>query len=203
MQTTQEQETLLQNDFNKFSKIALKATGERSQAIETLLETLGERIVMCPASLQESQPWSSPGGLIKMSLDVTGKMRTILKGFEELPGVDSESLVIVGLFHGLGMIGSIDTNEEYFVNQDSDWHRRQGRLYRYNEKLPKVPIAHRSLQILQHFGVKLTPEEWVAIAISGGPWREENRFYVGSEPSLAVLLTQARQWVLRQYPGEE
>ena len=58
MQTTQEQETLLQNDFNKFSKIALKATGERSQAIETLLETLGERIVMCPASLQESQPWS-------------------------------------------------------------------------------------------------------------------------------------------------
>jgi len=189
---TQTLETLQQH-FRKFSKIAA-ATGSRSEPIAQMLDALGERIIMCPATLQEHEGWSEPGGLIRMSIEVTGTMRTLAAALD-MDHIPTESIVMSGLFHAIGMVGSVET--PYLLDQDSDWHRKQGRLYRYNEALPKVPIAHRSLQLLQHWGVKLTPEEWVAIAVAGGPQREENRFYVGSEPALAVLLTQARQWVYR------
>jgi hypothetical protein len=189
---TQTLETLQQH-FRKFSKIAA-ATGDRSEPVAAMLDALGERIIMCPATLQEQEGWSKPGGLIRMSIEVTGTMRNLAAALD-LEHIPVESIVITGLFHAIGMVGSVET--PYLLDQDSDWHRKQGRLYRYNEVLPKVPIAHRSLQLLQHWGVKLTPEEWVAIAVAGGPQREENRFYVGSEPALAVLLTQARQWVYR------
>ena len=37
----------------------------------------------------------------------------------------------------------------------------------------------------------LTQEEWVAVQLAQGSHFEENRFYVGSEPTLALILQQA------------
>lgn len=182
----------LQVRYEKFCKLST-STGERAPAVESMIESLGERLLLCPGTLNEGQPWSSPGGLIEQSIAVTMKMRTLAKALEvQIP---TDSLILVGLFHNIGMVGS--ETIDYLVPQDSDWHRKQGRLYRYNEHLPKMPIAHRSLHLLQHFGVKLSMDEWVAIATSTGPSREENRFYIGVEPDIGVILTQARQWVLK------
>jgi hypothetical protein len=182
----------LQVRYEKFCKLS-SSTGGRSPAVQEMIESLGERLLLCPGSLNEGQPWSGPGGLIEQSISVTMKMRTIAKALDLQ--VTTDSLILVGLFHNIGMVGS--ESADYLIPQDSDWHRKQGRLYRYNENLSKMPIAHRSLHLLQHFGVRLTMDEWVAIATSTGPAREENRFYVGSEPDIGVILTQARQWVLK------
>jgi len=191
----EEQLTQLQARYEKFCKLSQSSGSDRAQQVKEMVDTLGERILMCPGSLNEGQPWSRPGGLIEQSIGVTMKMRSIAKALEiEVP---TESLIIVGLFHNIGMVGGPLSGEDYLVEQDSDWHRKQGRLYRYNEHLPKMPIAHRSLHVLQHFGVRLSMDEWVAIATSTGPAREENRFYIGSEPDLSVLLTQSRQWILK------
>jgi hypothetical protein len=191
----EDQLSQLQSRYEKFCKLALSAGEERAQQVKDMVESLGERLLMCPGSLNEGQPWSRPGGLIDQSIAVTMKMRSIAKALDI--SVPTESLVIVGLFHNVGMVGGPLDGDDYLVDQDSDWHRKQGRLYRYNENLPKMPIAHRSLHILQHFGIRLTMEEWVAVATSTGPSREENRFYIGSEPDLSVLLTQSRQWILK------
>lgn len=191
----EDQLTLLQSRYEKFCKLSASSGEKRSAQVKQLIDTLGERLLMCPGSLHEAHPWTKPGGLVEQSISVTMKMRSIAKALEI--DVPTESLIIVGLFHNVGMVGGPLDGEDYLVEQDSDWHRKQGRLYRYNENLSKMPIAHRSLHILQHFGVCLTMDEWVAIATSTGPAREENRFYIGSEPDLSVLLTQARQWILK------
>ena len=53
-------------------------------------------------------------------------------------------------------------------------------------------LLDRTLFLLQHFGVNLTNEEWIAIQISQGTHFEENRFYVGHEPTLAIALGQSK-----------
>ena len=185
--------TQLQTRYEKFSRLLTTSTGDTGPALDKMLEALGERIILTPGSLLESEPWSSPGGLIEYSMSVTQQMRLSAKAMGL--AIPAESIIRVGLLHYLGMVGGSSPDSDYLVQQDSDWHRKQGRLYRYNENLPKMPIAHRSLLLLQEFGVRLAPEEWVAIATSGGPSREENRFYLGCEPQLSVLLSQSRQWI--------
>ena len=187
--------TQLQSRYEKLCRLALsQSTDEQKAPIEKMLDSLGERLILCPGTLVDGTPWSGPGGLVDQSLAITMKMRAIAKALEI--DVNMSSLVVTGLFHNIGMVGGVD--ESYLVDQDSDWHRKQGKLYRYNENLPKMSVAHRSLFLLQHFGVTLSMDEWVAIATSTGPAREENRFYIGCEPDLSIILTQARQWILKE-----
>lgn len=181
----------IQQRYEKFTGLLLKC-GDRGKDAITMCEALGERLIMCPAAIHESIPGAHPGGLIDTSLRVLSRMRDIQKALGDSVKIYTESLIIVGLLHNIGMVGS-DT-EDYLLPQDSDWHRKQGRLYRFNESLPKMSVPHRSLFLIQKFGIYLSLEEWTAIAISGGPHREENRFYVGSEPPIAHLLSQAKTW---------
>jgi hypothetical protein len=154
-------------------------------SINSLLDTMGERIVMCPASSRTDQYNCAPGGLVQHSMDTTITMRTLNEslGFD-LP---TASILKVGLLHDIGKVG--DAENDYFVEQDSDWHREKlGQHYKYNDALQKMSVSHRSLCLLQSFGVQLTTEEWLAIQLAQGSHFEENRFYVGDEPSLALLL---------------
>ena len=83
--------------------------------------------------------------------------------------------------------------QDYFIDQDSDWHREKlGQMYKYNEDLNKMSVSHRTLFLLQHFGIELAKDEWLAIQLAQGSHFEENRFYVGHEPTLALLLQQAK-----------
>jgi hypothetical protein len=59
-----------------------------------------------------------------------------------------------------------------------------------------MPLSHRSLYLIQSAGVKMSLDEWTAIATSTGTHRDESKFYNGSEPSLSLLVIQARQWIL-------
>jgi hypothetical protein len=122
-------------------------------------------------------------------------MRTLNKALGTK--VPISSILKVGLLHDIGKLGDLET--DYFVEQDSDWHREKlGQLYKYNEDLEKMSTSHRSLYLLQHFGVNLTKDEWLAIQLAQGSHFEENRFYVGHEPSLALLLQHAKQQVIHR-----
>ncbi len=158
-------------------------------SLNDLLDTLGERLVMCPASFREDQYGAYPGGMIEHVLKVCANMRSLNKSLDL--GLSVSSILKVGLLHDLGKVGSLE--EDYFVNQDSEWHREKlGQFYKFNENLNKMSVSHRTLFLLQHFGVNLTNEEWIAIQISQGTHFEENRFYVGHEPTLAIALGQSK-----------
>ena len=163
--------------------------------LDKLLDDLGDRLVMCPSAPREDQGGAFPGGMVQHVLAVTACMRTINQSHKfDIPVT---SILKVGLLHDLGKVGGL--SEDLFVDQDSDWHREKlGQLYKYNEELSKMSISHRTLYLLQHFGVQLSKDEWIAIQLAGGSHFEENRFYVGHEPSLALLLQQAKQAVVHR-----
>ena len=61
-----------------------------------------------------------------------------------------------------------------------------------------MSVSHRTLYLLQHYGVTLSDDEWISIQLAQGSHFEENRFYVGSEPTLAILLQQAKCMVVHK-----
>ena len=180
----------IQSNWGTYEKLA-KRLGDDN--VGKLLDTLGERLVVCPASSKKSTVCSFPGGLIEHSLEVTRVMRKIISYLEL--DIDVKSILKVGLFHDVGKVG--DLEKDYFIDQDSEWHRdKLGQLYKFNENLNKMSISHRTLFLLQHFNVNLTNDEWLAIQLSQGSHFEENRFYVGHEPTLAMILQQAKQMTI-------
>ena len=182
----------LQNNWERFEKFARRLSDHH---INELLDKLGERLVMCPASPRENQYGCYPGGLVEHTLETTAMMRTLVDVYSiDIPVA---SLLKVGLLHEIGKVGNL--TQDYFVDQISEWHREKlGQLYKYNEDISKMSVSHRTLFLLQHFGVTLTSDEWLAVQLASGSHFEENRFYVGNEPSLALILQQAKQAVIHK-----
>ncbi len=158
--------------------------------INTLLDTMGDRILMSTHSRISSEKFCGPGTLIEFSVQLAILMRSLNEtlGF----GIDSAKILKVALLHDIGRVGDLD--EDYFLPQDSDWHREKlGQMYKINENIQRMPVAQRTLFILQHFGISLDLDEWVAVQVSGGFQYDENKFYLGHEPKLAILLRTAKR----------
>lgn len=179
----------IENNWETFTQVLGRLNDDN---IGLMLDSLGERIAACPSSMKIDQPGCHPGGLVENSLEVTSVMRSLNDSLDY--GYQIQSLIKVGLLHDIGKIGNLD--KEYFLPQESEWHREKlGQMFVYNPDLQKMSVTHRTLYILQNFGVSLSEEEWIAIQISSGTHFEENRFYVGSEPTLALCLSHAKQIV--------
>ena len=187
----------LQGRWEKFESLLKRLSDDN---LNNLLSNMGERIVMCPASSRTDQYSCFPGGLVQHSLTVTSTMRTLDKAFgSNLP---TASILKVGLLHDIGKVG--DLTKRYFVEQDSSWHREKlGQMYKYNDTLNKMSVSHRTLWLLQHFGVTLNNDEWIAIQLASGSHFEENRFYVGHEPTLALILQQAKSMAIHLEKNDE
>ena len=182
----------IQKNWETYEKL-LKRLSDHN--INNFIDDLGERICMCPASQKKSDFEAYAGGLIKHSLSVTSVMRDLSSAMNI--GVPTASIIKVGLLHDIGKIG--DMENSLFLDQDSNWHRENlGQMYKYNEDCQKMSVSHRTLYLLQNFNIGLTQDEWIAIQLAGGSHFEENRFYVGSEPSLAILLQQAKSFVIHK-----
>jgi hypothetical protein len=54
--------------------------------------------------------------------------------------------------------------------------------------------THRSLYLLQKFGVKVSYDEWMAILLADG-LTDDTRLYSMREPSLALIITSANKLV--------
>ena len=179
----------IESNWKKFEKLCVRLCDSN---LDNLLEALGERIVMCPAESRTDQYGYYPGGLVEHALDVTIAMRTLSNAFDM--DIPVSSILKVGLLHDLGKVGGLV--EDRFVEQDSDWHREKlGQNYKFNESLRKMSVSHRTLFLLQHFGVSLAEDEWLAIQLAQGSHFEENRFYVGHEPKLGLILQQSKSLV--------
>ena len=182
----------MKSNWDKYRALCEKLNDEN---INIFLEFMDERILMCPASQRESEYGSHPGGLVEHAVKVAYAMKSINEAMSM--GVSTSSILKVALLHEIGKIGGEESS--LFIEQDSDWHREKlGQNYKYNENLQKMSISHRTLYLLQRFGIKLTQEEWIAIQVAPGSHYEENRFYVGSEPSIALLLQKAKSLVIHK-----
>ena len=186
-------ENTLAVNFEKYEKLTSRINDENIVCAVTELST---RLATAPHATRESQPGAWPGGLIDCSLRVTALMRSLLSayGFD----VPIESVLKVGLLHDIGKVG--DLENDLFIVQDSSWHREKlGEFFKYNENASRMPHASRTLFLLQHFCIRLTHDEFVAISQAHGMSDEQRRFFGDNVPPLALVLRQARETLSRQY----
>jgi hypothetical protein len=182
----------VQSNWSTYEKLLGRL---ESDAVSSLIESLGERVVIAPRSQKKDQVGCFAGGLVQHALDVTIMMKTLNEsmGFN----VPISSILKVGLLHELGKIGDLES--DLFIEQDSEWHREKlGQMYKYNEDLGRMSVSHRTLYLLQSFGISLTSDEWIGIQLSQGSHFEENRFYVGHEPTIAVLIQLSKSAVIHR-----
>ena len=119
----------IQSNWETYENLCKKLS---DNSLDSLIDFLGERLVMCPASFREDQYGAYPGGMIEYALKVSASMRILNKSMDL--NLSVSSILKVGLLHDIGKVGSIE--EDYFVNQDSDWHREKlGQFYKFNDSI--------------------------------------------------------------------
>lgn len=95
--------------------------------------------------------------------------------------VSKESLIISCLFHDIGKVGLANddgTVTDYYVPQDSDWHREKlGEFYKHNKEMQYMSTPQRSVHMCQAFGLKLKMDEYLSILLNDGFVLDENKPY--------------------------
>jgi hypothetical protein len=158
-----------------------KIASPRKEAVLKMLDNLGERLMLCPASSRKGYHRSEPGGLVDHSLRV---LLTAMKLNKSMGWkLSEESLIISALFHDFGKIGNVDT--DYYIEAEG-WQKKKGELYQTNPSIQYMEVPLRSVFLLQHFGVTLTQDEMLAITLNDGFVVEANKPYCLKEPKLAT-----------------
>lgn len=181
MELTPEQIT---ENFEKYRGF-MEKLGDRSEPALALVDHLGERLALCPASSRKDYHHAIPGGLVDHSLRVLSNALKLVKAFGW--DVPKDSLILGCLLHDLGKVG--DHEKDYYVPQDSDWHREKiGEMYKHNKDIQYMTVPDRGVWLCQHFGLRLTQPEWLAIKLNDGQYAEENAPYKMKEPTLVDVV---------------
>lgn len=177
MQLTVEQ---LTDNYEKFLQIIDDyITGERRDQLRQLYLEHQERVMLMPASSKEHHHSAYPGGYVTHVINVVNtalKMTDLWKAQGADIDFTIEELVFAAINHDLGKIG--DEDNEMYIPQDSDWHRKnQGALYKMNPLPDFMLIPDRSLFLLQQRGIKVSLKEWFGIKLHDGLYDEANKPY--------------------------
>jgi len=165
-------------NFDKFRSLCEKL-GDRAEPAVKMVDSLGEKLALCPASSRKDYHHAIPGGLVDHSLRVLSNAMKISKAFSwEFP---RDSLIISCLFHDLGKVGLAEddgTVSDFYVPQDSDWHREKlGEMYKHNKDMQYMTTPQRSVHMCQAFGLKLKNDEYLSILLNDGFVVDENKAY--------------------------
>lgn len=147
----------IQENWDTFCNLAENGTGQKD-SIEKLLNELGERLAACPSNVKKE-----PGHLIDFNLKVLKACVSLNKKFNL--GLSNESMVLCCLFRNLGLVG--DLENDLFVQED-DWHQKRGTLFKYSQDVKFMKPFDRTIWLLNHFGVKLSQDEFLAFLSGSG-----------------------------------
>lgn len=175
-------------NWNTFHRLATAETGERGPAIATMLDAIGADLSTAPASSKCDFHNAFPGGLVDHSLRVM-KNAARYSTSMSIP-IRRESLIIASLFHDLGKVG--DGTEPHYVPQSDQWRRdKLGELYAHNQRIQHMSVGLRGLFVMQRYGVRLEPDEYLAIYLNDGWVLPENKQYCLKEPALVHVVQTA------------
>ena len=172
--------------YETYSKILKKYFSD--SGIDALLDDLGTRLVTAPRGLT-SQDGGDYGGLVDFLSRTAIHAKKITTDNPDI--CNQKSAVRVSLVHEIGKLG--DDVHELYLSQESQWHREKlGQNFKYNEECPKMSAAHRTLYLLQKYGIRITQDEWIAILTSQGMHYPENSFYGNVFSPLSSVVQFAR-----------
>lgn len=160
-------------------------SSDRKQKILDMFSFFDVRYSLCPASNQKSYYSAFSGGLAFHNLNIlqwVGRFASLMAKDE----FSNETLLTISFLHNIGLLGTKE--KEYFLPQTNKWKKDQGTLFEINPEISFVKIPHRSLFLLQQFGITLSEDEYLAILLQDGQGDHSNQNYVHKEPKLAQIL---------------
>lgn len=170
-------EEVIEENYNKFMEYINKDS--RADNLKKMYEVLHDQLVIAPASSRVYFHNCFPGGYLDHVLRVTETALKIASMYKSMDGVidfTKQELIFAALHHDLGKLGTEDG--PYYIDQDSDWHRKRGELYKNNENIQYFRAPERGLVMLQKYGVQVTEKEWLAIKLSDGMYDDSNKSYL-------------------------
>jgi hypothetical protein len=171
------EETMLKN-YNIFLEYINSDT--RSELLHKMYKDFEEQLITAPASAVLHFHNAFPGGYLDHIIRVTNlalKVAALYRDAGGNIGFTKQELIFSALHHDLGKLG--DPSEgPYYIDQDSDWHRKQGKYYSQNENIQYFKVPDRSLYLLQKYGIVLTQNEWLGIKLSDGIYDEATKSYL-------------------------
>ena len=172
-------EELTHNWGNLRQIIDATFTEERLEKLNEMYDYFEERMMFAPASGKEHFHNAHAGGYVEHVIHVMEASLQIKKLWEKTGATinfTDEELIFAAIHHDLGKVG--DLAEDYYVPNDSDWHRKnQGLVYKHNGNLQFMTVTDRALFLLQHFGVKMTENEYLGLRLTDGMYEEANKAY--------------------------
>lgn len=186
-------------NFDKYRGLCEKL-GDRSDAALRLVDSLGERLALCPASSRKEYHAAYPGGLVSHSLRVLTNLAKLCKTFEW--EISKDSMIVGALFHDLGKVG--DHQVDLYLPQTDSWRAdKLGEVYTHNRKMQYMTVPDRGVWLCQHFGLVLTQDEFLAIKLNDGQYDDTNSPYKMKEPNLAIAVHMADLIATRQEKESE
>jgi hypothetical protein len=167
----------IEQNWKKFYSLCEKL-GDRTPSVLAMLDELDERLCLCPASAKKDYHGAFPGGLVDHSLRVLSNLVPLNKAYDWKLG--RESMILGALFHDIGKIGlpGKGAENDFYLPQTDSWLlEKRGEVYKYNNDIDYLATPDRSVFIMQHYGVRLTPEEWLAIKLNDGFVYDPNKPY--------------------------
>ena len=171
-------ENKIKEDYDRF--MSLIEEDPRSENLKRMYEDLDQELAEAPAAAVQHHHNAFPGGYLDHVLrvyDISVEMTKTFHAFEGKLNFTSQELQFATLHHDLGKLG--EPNEPYYVEQDSDWHRKTlGQNYKYNNTIQYMSVTDRAHYMLQQYDVKITKNEWLGIHLSDGMYDESNKSYL-------------------------
>lgn len=170
----------IQENYNKF--MAYIEADSRSNQLKEFYKIFEDQLLIAPASSKIQFHNAYPGGYLDHILRVTEialKMASLYKTANGYIDFTKQELIFAALNHDLGKLGTEDS--PYYVNQDSDWHRKRGEMYKHNDNLQYFKAPDRGIFMLQKYGISITENEWLAIKLSDGIYSTGNDSYLKND----------------------
>lgn len=164
-------------NLEKFN--AFLAEDPRVDKLNEMYEVFGEQLLSAPASGKIHYHNAFPGGYLDHVVHVAEASMKVATAYKAIGGdIDftKQEMIFAALHHDLGKLGS--EAGAYYLDQDSDWHRKRGEMYTYNGNIQYMTVTDRALYILQKYGVEVTEKEWIAIKLSDGMYDDSNAAYL-------------------------
>ncbi len=171
----------IQENWNKLVQLVEDTfEGERKENLLKMYEYFEDRMCVAPASGKPNYHYCHIGGYMEHVLHVVETAKKLMKVYQEIGAVidfNEEELVFSALHHDLGKVGDLD--HEYYLPQDDDWRRKKlNEWFTHNPELQYMSVTDRALWLLQHFDVKISQLEYLAIKVSDGMYDDSNKQYL-------------------------
>jgi hypothetical protein len=164
---------------DQFMKLINKDS--RADKLLVMYEQFGEQLAEAPASRKSHYHNAFPGGYIDHVVRVAESAMKVSRLYKEMGGdIDftSQECIFSALHHDLGKLGMEGT--PYYIDQESDWHRKRGEVYTHNPELGYMTVPDRALFLLQKYGIEITQKEFLGIKLADGMYDESNKSYLAS-----------------------